>query len=47
MGGSLAWAIETNEKKKNSIKRLPRKKEITTFDKNELMASFVSNDLNL
>lgn len=46
MGGSLAWAIETNEKKKkNSIKRLPRK--ITTFDKNELMASFVSNDLNL
>lgn len=46
MGGSLAWAIETNEKKKKQYKKITQK-EITTFDKNELMASFVSNDLNL
>lgn len=45
MGGSLAWAIETNEKK-IQYKKITQK-EITTFDKNELMASFVSNDLNL
>lgn len=39
MGGSPAWAIETNEKK-IQYKKITQKK-ITTFDKNELMASFV------